>query len=86
MRRLQRRTSLSLPKTHVLSIALMKPLSAVREQLGKGHISSREERIGMKEKIVFAVPGHKVTAQQCMAQSQDGSLVREWCQSSTGPW
>lgn len=33
----------------------------MREQLVKGHISSREERIGMKEKIAFAVPSHKVT-------------------------
>lgn len=80
MRGLQCRTRLSLPKTHILSTALTRPLSAVREQLGKGH---REERIGMKEKVAFAVPGHEVTARQCMTQSQDGSLVREWCQSST---
>lgn len=51
-----------LPKTHVFSAALMWPLNAVRDQLGKGHLSSREKDWdGSKECLRYARSPHDDT-------------------------
>lgn len=55
MRGLQWEQVYLLPKTHVFSAALMWPLNAVRDQLGKGSLSSRQEdRDGSKEYLRYA--------------------------------